>query len=108
MKQRVCAVSDLAPASAIGVKVAGVDGQTLQLAVVRDADGNWHAINDLCPHGEVLFSEGDVEGCEIECWGHGARVDLATGKATLPITRDVLVYPVSVEGDDVYVEIASK
>ena len=36
------------------------------------------------------LSEGDVEGCEIECWLHGSRFDLRTGKPSgLPATEPV-------------------
>ena len=44
--------------------------------------------------------------CEIECWLHGSRFDLRTGKPTgLPATEPVAVYPVTVQGDDVLVDV---
>jgi 3-phenylpropionate/trans-cinnamate dioxygenase ferredoxin subunit len=47
-----------------------------------------------------------VEGCEIECWLHGSRFDLRTGKPTsLPATEPVPIYPVKVEGGDVLVDV---
>ena len=55
------------------------------------------------------LSEGDVEDCEIECWLHGSRFDLRTGKPTgLPATEPVAVYPVTVEGDDVLVDVTPR
>ena len=100
MSTRVCAVSDVAPGTALAVTVDGVD-----IALVRDGD-EIYAIRDECSHAAIALSEGDVEGCEIECWLHGSRFDLRTGKPTsLPATEPVAIYPVSVDGDDVLVDV---
>ena len=58
------------------------------------------------------LSEGDVEEFKgaptIECWLHGSCFDLRTGEPTnLPATEPVAVYPVRVEGEDVYVDTRS-
>jgi 3-phenylpropionate/trans-cinnamate dioxygenase ferredoxin subunit len=59
----------------------------------------------MCTHATVPLSEGEVEDCTIECWLHGSRFDLRTGEPTgLPAITPVDVYPVSIEGDDVYVD----
>ena len=43
---------------------------------------------------------------EIECWLHGSRFDLRTGKPTgLPAYDPVPVYPVTLDGDDVLVDV---
>ena len=97
---RACGVGDVAPGAARAVEVDGVD-----VAVVRDGD-SWYAVRDECSHAAIALSEGDVEGCEIECWLHGSRFDLRTGKPTgLPATEPVAVYPVTVQGDDVLVDV---
>jgi 3-phenylpropionate/trans-cinnamate dioxygenase ferredoxin subunit len=99
---RACATSDVAPGTAVAVSVDGVD-----VAVVRDGD-DWYAIYDECSHAAIALSEGDVEGNEIECWLHGSRFDLRTGKPTgLPATEPVAIYPVQVDGDDVLVDVQS-
>ena len=97
--QRVCGVADVAPGSALRVELDDVD-----VAVVRDGD-DWYAIDDECSHASIPLSEGDVEGCEIECWLHGSRFDLRTGKPSgPPATEPVPVYAVRIEGDDVLVD----
>ena len=97
---RACGVADLASGSSLAVEVEGVD-----VAVVRDED-EWYAIYDECSHAAIALSEGDVDGCEVECWLHGSRFDLRTGKPTcLPATEPVPIYPVKVEGDDVLVDV---
>ena len=93
-------MGDVEPDTAVAVSVDGVD-----LAVVRDGD-DWYAIYDECSHAAIPLSEGDVEGTEIECWLHGSRFDLRTGKPTgLPATEPVAIYPVKVEGDEVLVDV---
>jgi 3-phenylpropionate/trans-cinnamate dioxygenase ferredoxin subunit len=77
---------------------------TAAIVVARTEDGAWHAMGDVCSHGPVLLSEGEFEGCTLECWGHGSRFDLATGAPeNLPATEPVPVYPVWVEDGQVVV-----
>lgn len=79
------------------------------LAIAQDDDGVLHAIDDACSHASVSLSEGEVEGHLIECWLHGAQFDLRTGHpCSLPATEPVQVYPVRVEGDDIFVGFAHK
>ena len=99
---RACATSDVAPDTALAVTVDDV-----AVAVVRDGD-DWYAIYDECSHAAIALSEGEVEGDQIECWLHGSRFDLRTGKPTnLPATEPVAIYPVRVEGGDVLVDVHS-
>ena len=77
----------------------------MSVAVVRDGE-DWYAVYDECSHAAIALSEGDVEGDQIECWLHGSRFDLRTGKPTgLPATEPVAIYPVKVEGGDVLVDV---
>ena len=97
---RVCAVSEVANDSAIRVEVGNTP-----IAVVK-SDGTIYAIFDICSHAEVSLSEGDVDGTTLECWLHGSRFDLLSGRPTgLPATKPVPVYPVKIEGDDVFVAV---
>ena len=70
------------------------------------SEGEVYAIVDVCSHADVPLSEGEVEAAPIECWLHGSRFDLRTGQPIgLPATRPVPVYPVKIDGDDVYVAL---
>ena len=100
MSARACSVTEVVAGKPLAVTVDGVD-----VALVRDGE-EIYAIRDECSHAAIALSEGDVEGCEIECWLHGSTFDLRTGKPTcLPATEPVAIYPVSVEGDDVMVDV---
>jgi 3-phenylpropionate/trans-cinnamate dioxygenase ferredoxin subunit len=98
---RACAVSDVEDGKALAVEVDGVE-----LALVRNGD-DVYAIYDECSHASIALSEGDVEGCTLECWLHGSRFDLRTGAPTgLPATEPVPVYPVRLEAGDVLVDVS--
>lgn len=97
---RACALADVPETGATRVVLDGVP-----VAVVR-SDGEVYAIYDVCSHEDVPLSEGEVEGTTIECWRHGSRFDLATGRAVNPpAIKPVPVYPVKIDGDDVYVAV---
>ena len=97
---RACTFSELVDSTPFKATVDGLD-----VAVVRHGDEVF-AIEDECSHAAVALSEGDVEGCTIECWMHGSRFDLRTGKPTgPPATEPVPVYPVRIDGDDVLIDL---
>jgi 3-phenylpropionate/trans-cinnamate dioxygenase ferredoxin subunit len=97
---RACAFSDLVDSTPTKVLVDGLD-----VAVVRHGDEVF-AIEDECSHAAVALSEGDVEDCTLECFLHGSRFDLRTGKPTgPPATEPVPVFAVQITGDDVLIDI---
>ncbi|MCW2838685.1 MAG: Rieske (2Fe-2S) protein [Aeromicrobium sp.] len=88
-----------------GALAVEVDGQ--EIALVRDGD-DVYAIRDECSHASIPLSEGDVEGCEIECWLHGSRFDVRTGKPiNYPATEPVPTYSTQIEGDTVMVDLST-
>ena len=99
---RACALSDLPEEGAVRVVLDGTP-----LCVARSG-GEVFAISDVCSHADVSLSEGDVEDGTVECWLHGSRFDLRTGAPTgLPAVKPIATYPVTVEGDDVFVKLES-
>jgi len=100
---RACSLADIPDVGAHRVVLNGEP-----VAVVRDEEGDLHAISDTCSHAEVSLSEGEVYGTTIECWLHGSCFDLRTGEPTaLPAVKPVPVYPLTVEGDDVFVDVTT-
>ncbi len=105
-EQRACRASDLAPGAALRADLKREDGVVHAFAIVRTEDGEVYAIDDTCSHADVSLSEGDIEGCEIECWAHGSRFDLRTGKPNvLPAMTPIRTYPVRVDGDAILVNV---
>ncbi len=99
---RVCAIGELSLGEPA---LAEIEGH--RVCMVRTDEREVHAIDDTCSHANVSLSEGEVDGCTIECWLHGSRFSLLTGEPTgPPATRPVAVYPVRLDGDDVLVSVA--
>ena len=99
---RACSLSDLADDTALRVELAG------RPVCIARSGGEVFAISDVCSHADVSLSECEDEAGHVECWLHGSMFDLRTGKPTgLPATRPVPTFPVTVEGDDVLVQMES-
>jgi len=106
--QLACRTDDVAVGSSRRCELTGPTG-VVPVVVVHDADGGWHALADRCSHGDIPLSEGEVSGCTVVCWGHGAAFDLTTGRPlALPATAPVTVYPVTVDGDQVLVDLVEE
>jgi 3-phenylpropionate/trans-cinnamate dioxygenase ferredoxin subunit len=78
-----------------------VDGQGIALFNLA---GSLYAIADICSHDDGPLAEGMLDDRQIECPRHGARFDLASGKAlSLPAVVDIPAYPVRVVGDEIQI-----
>ncbi|RIJ53607.1 non-heme iron oxygenase ferredoxin subunit [Clavibacter lycopersici] len=101
---RICAVDDLGENEALRIEIEG-----LAIALVKDSSGTVHAIGDTCTHGDISLAEGFVEGDTLECWAHGSKFSLETGKPrTLPAYEPVPVYPVSIVDGDIHIDTTPK
>jgi 3-phenylpropionate/trans-cinnamate dioxygenase ferredoxin component len=97
-----CRLADVPEGTAVRVDLGG------EPVCVVHTEGEVFAIRDVCSHADVPLSEGEVEGTTVECWLHGSRFDLRTGKPTgLPATAPVPVYETAIEGDQVLVRLES-
>jgi 3-phenylpropionate/trans-cinnamate dioxygenase ferredoxin subunit len=102
-KITLCRLDDLVDGEARRFDIEG-----RALAVVR-IGGDVYAIGDRCSHANISLSEGDVHADEreLECWKHGSTFSLETGvPSSLPATRPVPVYEVTVADGDVTVELS--
>jgi 3-phenylpropionate/trans-cinnamate dioxygenase ferredoxin subunit len=101
---RACRLADIPAGGVVRVEL----DRRHPVAVVRTG-GEVFAIRDVCSHADVPLSEGEVDDTTVECWLHGSRFDLRTGRPTgLPATKPVPVYPTMIDGDDVFVRIEEK
>lgn len=101
MKHLVGKIEDLEVDS---MRKVVVDGEEICLA--HTEDGDYYAVGDICTHEEYSLSDGELWGLEVECPAHGSRFNLVTGAVTgLPAVIPAKTYEVSVEGDDVYIEL---
>ena len=97
-----CSSTAVAPGEAIRVVL-----DKREVCIARTEDGTVHAIDDLCTHGEVSLSEGEVSGCSIECWLHGSAFSLTTGQPlTPPAFEPVAVYPCEERDGAIFVDLS--
>jgi 3-phenylpropionate/trans-cinnamate dioxygenase ferredoxin subunit len=83
-----------------------VDAGRTPVCLAHAEDGHFYALNDTCTHEEFSLSEGELWGMDVECPQHGSRFNLVTGKVTgLPAVIPATTYAVTVEGEDVFVEV---
>ena len=106
--QLACYDEDVPVEGTLRVELEAEHG-TVEVALVRDSAGELHAISDICSHGAVSLSDGEVEDCTIECWLHGSRFDLESGKPLgPPANRPVPVFPTKVVDGRVLVAVEEK
>lgn len=99
---RVAGIRDVPESGLLAVEL---DGRKLVLARV---DGAIHVLDGICTHAEALLAEGSLyEEC-LMCPVHGGEFDARTGEAiTLPATEPLATHEVRIEGDEVWVRLAS-
>ena len=99
---RAASLAEIPEEGAIRVELAG------KPVCLARSGGQVYALSDVCSHADVALSEGDVQDGQVECWLHGSLFDLATGAPLgLPAVKPVPTFPVTVEGDDVLVQMES-
>src|SRR5512134_3758601 len=85
-------------------KLLEVDGRAI---AVFNIAGSFYCIADVCSHDDGPVAEGELDGYEIECPRHGARFDIRDGKVlSFPAITPVQSFSVTIEGDDILIEMA--
>jgi 3-phenylpropionate/trans-cinnamate dioxygenase ferredoxin subunit len=100
---RVCETKDVPPGEA---RRFSLDGR--EVAVVNLGEAGFRALDAICSHAHYYLDEGEVDADleTIECPKHGSTFDLNTGNPkTLPATQPVDTFAVTIDGDDVTIEV---
>jgi nitrite reductase/ring-hydroxylating ferredoxin subunit len=97
---RAAALAEVPPGTLLGVEV---EGRAICLA---NADGTIYAFQDNCSHKDFPMHSGELDGTQIECAWHGARFDVATGRALrLPAIKPIRTHEVKVEDGEIHVAL---
>ncbi len=76
--------------------------------VILHLDGQFYAVDNLCPHRQAPLSTGAIENDVIICPWHEARFDLKTGKGLEgPHRADIGCYRVKVVDGGVWIDTNS-
>jgi nitrite reductase/ring-hydroxylating ferredoxin subunit len=73
------------------------------VAVFREPDGSFYAIEFNCKHQNWDLSTGKLEGDILTCPRHGWVYDVRTGDCLTHDSTRLRRYGLKVEGDDIYV-----
>lgn len=98
---KACKTDQLKPGAALRLNTAPA------IAVFRLGDG-FYATEDTCSHAQSSLAAGevDLEECTVECPYHASLFDIKTGRVlSLPASKPVRTFPVTIVGDEVFVEI---
>ena len=99
-KVQVGLVKDVPPGTMKGFKAEGKG------IAVSNIGGKFSAIGDRCTHRGCSISKGRIEGEVVTCPCHGSRFNLKTGAVVRgPAAESEPSYPVTVEGDGIWVDV---
>jgi 3-phenylpropionate/trans-cinnamate dioxygenase ferredoxin subunit len=71
-----------------------------------NVEGRFHAMTNFCTHSKCYLHNGKLRGKIVTCPCHFAQFDVTTGAVLAPPAKESLtLYPVKVEGNDIYVQI---
>jgi nitrite reductase/ring-hydroxylating ferredoxin subunit len=127
LKFKVAKVGDVLPGGMMMVQAQGLD------IVLCNSEGTFYALERRCGHMSAPLEQGTLNGYILTCPMHSAQFSVVTGEAinaaiprerlppkldgpaAIPAylaklmekvkTMDVRSYPVSIEGDDVYIDV---
>ncbi len=100
MAEPVAHVSEIPAGTTKRVLVRGVE------LLLCNVDGELYAVEDVCTHDGGPLDQSELDGCRITCPRHGAQFDVTTGRAlTLPAVIPLETYAVTVDGDDVLIDV---
>ena len=83
---------DIPPGRGATIKLK--DGS--EVAVVNRG-GNFHAMENFCPHKGYPLADSEVDGNAIECRFHGWKFDVRTGECLTKKRCGIEVYEIEVE-----------
>jgi nitrite reductase (NADH) small subunit len=76
------------------------------VGIFRTADDEVFALLDSCPHKGGPLSQGIVHGKKVTCPLHNWNIELDSGEAVAPDEGCAARFPVKVEDNRVYVQLA--
>jgi 3-phenylpropionate/trans-cinnamate dioxygenase ferredoxin component len=85
----------------------GVEAEGHKIVLIATGEGAYYALQDRCSHADFPLSDGElIDGGRLECQYHGAKFDIASGRAVaLPAIRPVKSYEVQIDGDEILVDL---
>jgi len=106
MRKEMCGYIEIARIEDIpknGMKMFNI-GELGVLLV--NADGNFYAVENRCPHMGYPLYLGSLEGTIITCGFHYAKFDITTGKALNNVTDESLkTFKLMIKDSQIFLEL---
>ena len=96
---RIASKTDLAPGACREYVAGG------RIVALFNVDGNYHALDGICPHQGGPLGKGSLCGAIVTCPWHGFQFDVTSGQHQASKSLVHPTFPVKVENGDVLVEI---
>ncbi len=79
-----------------------------RMIAIFNVDGQFHAIDDMCPHMGASLAAGELDGCVVSCPLHGWRYDVTDGtwRDNPRVSTDA--FPVTLKQGEIFVEMEIK
>jgi nitrite reductase (NADH) small subunit len=72
---------------------------------IANVNGIFSAMENVCPHRGGPLGQGMIDGGKVVCPWHGWAWDVKTGTSSQDSRMKVGVYPLKIEGGDVWIEM---
>jgi nitrite reductase (NADH) small subunit len=103
---KLCSAAELPPANtAREFTVQTAAGE--RVVCIANVDGVISAMDNVCLHRGGPLGQGTIADGKLICPWHGWQFDPQTGAAVHNPAARVRVYPIKVEGEDVFVELTN-
>lgn len=102
--ERVCALDDLWEGEMNLFPLQ--DGR--ELLFIHLEGGDVRAFDPSCPHQNFPLLQGSLDGAVLTCPAHLWQFDVRSGQGVNPKGCRLKGYPVKVEGDAVFVDVAAE
>jgi nitrite reductase (NADH) small subunit len=96
---RIAAVDDCPPGEAREYVVED------RIIALFQVDGQFYALDGICPHQGGPLGRGTVCGRIVTCPWHGWQFDVVTGEHQASRSLQQPGFPVKVEGQDIFVAV---
>ena len=95
-------VTDCPPGQ--GIELVAED----RIVALYNVDGEYHAIDGVCPHQGGPLGKGTLEGCIVTCPWHGWQFDVRDGQHQLNARLRQPHFDVCVEDDTVMIDLGEQ
>ena len=79
-----------------------------RMVAVFNQKGEYHAIDDMCPHMGASLASGHLEECNVVCPWHSWSFDIRDGAWCENRRINIDVYQVRIVGDDIQIAASEK